>query len=195
MEQRAATLEAAIKCDALTGVLNRTGFAMEFERLFAETQLPGRLGALLVIDLDGFKAVNDTAGHAAGDDVLRRVAATMRSCLRGSDSIARLGGDEFAVVLTSLQSPDDARCIADKIVDAVASLQVPGHAKLIIGASVGMCLLPSPEIRTIEDAVAVADALMYDSKRLGKGRVTAGPIGGEGAAQLAWRRAEKSVIA
>jgi diguanylate cyclase (GGDEF)-like protein len=183
MEQRAATLEAAIRCDALTGVLNRTGFTIDFERTFAEAQLPGRRAALLVIDLDGFKAVNDSAGHAAGDDVLRRVAAAMRSCLRLSDSIGRLGGDEFAVVLTSLQSSDDARWIADKIVLAVAALAVPGHDGLSVGASVGMCLLPSAEIRTIEEALAVADALMYDSKRSGKGMVTGTPIGTEVAAQ------------
>jgi diguanylate cyclase len=173
MEQRAAALEAAIKFDSLTGVLNRTGFAIDFECIFAQTQLPGQLSALLVIDLDGFKAVNDSAGHAAGDDILRRVAATMRNCLRVSDSIARLGGDEFSVVLTSLQTVDDAHWIANKIIQAVAQLDVPGYPRLRVGASIGMCLLPNPEIRTIEDALAVADRLMYASKRSGKGMVTA----------------------
>lgn len=185
MEQRAAALEAAIKRDALTGVLNRTGFGIDFENAFAQAQLPGRLAALLVIDLDGFKSVNDSAGHAAGDELLRRVASAMRGCLRVSDSIARLGGDEFAVLLTSLQTPAVARAIADKIVDAVAALDVPGHAGLRIGASVGMCILPAPHIRTIDDALAVADALMYKSKRSGKGMVTAGAAGDGLAARAA----------
>ncbi|MES2016413.1 MAG: GGDEF domain-containing protein [Pseudomonadota bacterium] len=178
MEQRAAALEMAIKCDALTGVLNRTGFAIDFERMFAQAQLPGRLAALLVIDLDGFKAVNDTAGHAAGDDILRAVADTMRSCLRVSDSIARLGGDEFAVLLGSLQAPDDAHWIGDKIIQAVAQLEVPGHPALQVGASIGLCLLPDPDLRSIEAALAAADRLMYASKRAGKGMLTASSRGG-----------------
>lgn len=176
IEQRASNLEAAIKRDALTGVLNRTGFAIEFETIFAESQLPERLAALLVIDLDGFKAANDTAGHAAGDEILRQVAAAMRGCLRGTDCIARLGGDEFAVVLTLLQSPDDARRVADKIVRAVAAIRVSGYTELLIGASIGLCALPAAEIRTMDDALAIADSLMYDSKRLGKGMVTERPI-------------------
>lgn len=173
MEQRAVALEVAIKLDALTGVLNRTGFSLDFERLFAQTQRSGSICALLVIDLDGFKAVNDSAGHAAGDDMLRRVALAMRSCLRGSDSIARLGGDEFSVALSSLQSFDDAHRVADKIVHAVATLEVPGCPGLRVGASIGMCLLPHRDITTIEGALAAADALMYNSKRSGKGRVSA----------------------
>lgn len=175
MEQHAAALETAIKFDALTGVLNRTGFSIDFEEVFAQTQQPGRLMALLVIDLDGFKAVNDSAGHAAGDEMLRRVATSIRGCLRISDSIARLGGDEFAVTLNSLKSPDDAHWISEKIVKAVATLEVPGSRGLRVGASVGMCLLPASGISSIEDALAAADCLMYASKRAGKGRVTVAP--------------------
>lgn len=176
MEQRSAALEDAIKYDALTGVLNRTGFSIDLQKMFAQTQIPGNIGALLIVDLDGFKAVNDAAGHAAGDDILRRVAETLKSCVRVSDSVARLGGDEFAVALTSLQTTEDARLIAEKIVQAVAKLRVPKHPGLRVGASVGMCILPHREIRTIDDALAIADALMYDSKRSGKSNVTATPI-------------------
>ena len=173
MEQRAAVLEAAIKEDALTGVLNRVGFTAALEQVFAQTHVPGRIGALLVIDLDGFKAVNDAAGHAAGDAVLRDVASTIRSCVRASDSVGRLGGDEFAVALSSLQAMDDAFSVSEKIIQAVAKLDVPGYPQLRIGASIGMCALPQPDISSTDDALAAADALMYDSKRSGKGRMTA----------------------
>ena len=169
MEQRAVALESAIRFDPLTGVLNRTGFSVELEAMFSHTQLSGKIGALLVIDLDGFKAVNDAAGHAAGDAILRAVADRMRSCLRASDSIGRLGGDEFAVGLTSLQKMEDACAIAHKVIEAVAKLEVPNHPGLRVGASIGMCLLPHPDVRTIADALAMADARMYDSKRSGGG--------------------------
>lgn len=176
MEQRAASLEAAINIDALTGALNRTGFIAFLEKMFAQRQVAGSFGALLAIDLDGFKAVNDAAGHAAGDDILRAVAEVMRSCLRSSDSIARLGGDEFAVALTCLHLPDDAHRIAEKIIREVAKLAVPQHPQLRIGASIGLCWLPHSEKGTINGALAAADALMYNSKRSGKGRMTAAPM-------------------
>lgn len=176
MEQRAASLEAAINFDALTGVLNRTGFIEFLEQMLARKPIFGDIRALLVIDLDGFKAVNDAAGHAAGDDILRAVANSMRSCLRSSDRIARLGGDEFAVALMCLQSPDDAYKISEKIIQAVAKLSVPHHAQLRIGASIGLGWLSSSENETVISVLAAADALMYSSKRAGKGRMTAAPM-------------------
>lgn len=172
MELRAAELEKALNHDALTGVLNRTGFASEFERVFAYTQESGHLSALLVIDLDGFKTVNDVAGHGTGDDVLRRVAESVRSCLRMSDSLARLGGDEFVVVLNWLQSPEDASAVAEKITEAVAAIHVDSYPDLRVGASIGICLLPTRGISTAEGALAAAVSLMYASKKSGKGRVT-----------------------
>lgn len=176
MEQRAALLEAAINFDALTGVLSRTGFIEILQPMLSNKPISGSIGALLVIDLDGFKAVNDAAGHAVGDEILRAVAAAMRSCLRCSDSIARLGGDEFAVALPCLKSADDAYWIAEKIIHAVAKLTVPQHPQLQIGASIGLCWLPYSEKGTVDGALAEADALMYKSKRAGKGRVNAGPM-------------------
>lgn len=173
MDQRAAVLEAALRQDALTGVLNRVGFTAALQQVFAHTGVSGHSGALLVIDLDGFKAVNDAAGHAAGDTVLRSVADAIRRCVRSSDSVGRLGGDEFAVALTLLHAPHDAVLISEKIIHAVAQLEVPGHSHLRIGASIGMCALPQPDIGSIDAALAAADALMYESKRAGKGRMTA----------------------
>jgi diguanylate cyclase (GGDEF)-like protein len=172
MEQRAAALEMAIKYDALTGALNRTGFAREFDTACAHAQQSGRVAALLVIDLDGFKNVNDCAGHGAGDAMLRQVTTAVRGCLRIADTLARLGGDEFAVVLHSLQAPDDARWIADKIIQTVSTLEVPGFPALRVGASIGLCLLPSSGSPTMDEALAAADGLMYASKKAGKGRVT-----------------------
>lgn len=186
MEQRAASLEAAINFDALTGVLSRTGFIEFLEQMLAQRPKFGDISALLVIDLDGFKAVNDAAGHAAGDDILRAVAKAMKSCLRSSDSIARLGGDEFAVALTCIQSPDAAYKISEKIIQAVAKLSVPHHPQLRIGASIGLCWLPSSENETVNSVLATADGLMYSSKRAGKGRMTAAPMPATAAANEAF---------
>lgn len=124
------------------------------------------LTALLVIDLDGFKAVNDTAGHGAGDNVLRGVATSVQRCLRISDSLARFGGDEFAVLLGWLQSPQDAMRIAENITNAVAAINIPEYPELSIGASAGMNLLRTQDSCTIDEAIAAADSLMYTSKKL-----------------------------
>lgn len=173
MERRAAELETAIKVDALTGALNRTGLSIELEKLLKQAQLPGKICAVLIIDLDGFKPINDVAGHAAGDAILKQVVMNMKSCLRVSDCVARLGGDEFAITLNSLQAIEDTHRIADKVIHSVSLLSVPHHPQLHIGASIGICLLPHPDIKTIDDALEAADMLMYESKKTGKGKFTA----------------------
>jgi diguanylate cyclase (GGDEF)-like protein len=176
MEQRSAALEAAIKVDALTGALNRTGLCIELEELLKQAQLPGKICAVLVIDLDGFKSINDIAGHAVGDEVLKQVVTRMKNCLRTSDCVARLGGDEFAISISSLQSIEDAQRIAGKIVQSISELKIPCHHELRVGASIGICILPDPNITTIDDALESADMLMYESKRAGKGRYMVSPI-------------------
>jgi diguanylate cyclase (GGDEF)-like protein len=173
MAEHAAELEEAIKVDALTGALNRTGFTLELDKLFNQTQSPEKICAVMVIDLDGFKAINDVAGHAAGDAILKQVVMNMKSCLRVSDCVARLGGDEFAITLNSLQAIEDTHRIADKVINSVSLLRIPHHPELHIGASIGICLLPHPDIMTIDDALEAADMLMYESKKTGKGKFTA----------------------
>ncbi|WP_390213921.1 GGDEF domain-containing protein [Undibacterium danionis] len=172
-ELRAEALEKAIKTDSLTGALNRLGLVQELEQLLSRINRSDLKCAVLVIDLDGFKLINDIAGHAAGNEILRQVTECMRNCIRASDCVARFGGDEYAIVLGSLQAYDDAHRIADKIIESIMALRIANHDDLRVGASIGICYLPHPEIQSIEDAIEAADMLMYISKRTGKGKFTA----------------------
>jgi diguanylate cyclase (GGDEF)-like protein len=163
-EQKADRYEQAARTDALTGLLNRSGFSNSLREAL---DAPGT-SALLYIDLDGFKAINDSAGHESGDHALIEVARSLQACLRASDPVARIGGDEFAVLVGNLLDPDDAYRLANKIIDAIGALRLPGTAGLSLGASIGVCLLPHPEARDIEGVMRMADVLMYRAKRAGK---------------------------
>ncbi|MEO7222149.1 MAG: diguanylate cyclase, partial [Devosia sp.] len=129
-----------------------------------------RSHALCFIDLDRFKPVNDTAGHAAGDALLQIVAREIRRCCRTQDFAARIGGDEFVVLLTDCTIPD-ARIVAQKIVDSVGAIQFEwGGKSYSVGASVGLApVLPDAE----RDVLAMADAACYAAKAAGRGRVVA----------------------
>jgi diguanylate cyclase (GGDEF)-like protein len=132
-ERQRDELSVLSRTDSLTGCLNRRGFT---ERLDAELARAGREGgevALVQLDLNGFKAVNDEHGHAAGDEMLRWVGATLHGLLRASDVTGRLGGDEFALLLPGLGAVD-ARAVADRTVAALAER---------IGASVGVAVHPA----------------------------------------------------
>lgn len=107
---RLAELEKAVDTDILTGLLNRRGFEAELSRILSSAQRFNEEGVLVYIDLDAFKPVNDTYGHAAGDEILRRVGAILRDNVRKTDSIGRVGGDEFAVVLTRTGHQNGIRC-------------------------------------------------------------------------------------
>jgi diguanylate cyclase (GGDEF)-like protein len=156
--------------DSLTGLLNRIGF---IEALVSELDLAEDSGekrsALLFLDLDDFKPVNDTYGHQAGDRLLGLVAARLRQALPPTDVIARLGGDEF-VVLASDVGADEALAIAYRIIDALAaSYELGDGISASIGASVGIAM--SPEHGTeAELLLAVADIALYEAKSSGKSR-------------------------
>lgn len=139
--------------DALTGASNARRLAEELKWL----DRSGGAGSLLVLDLDGFKRVNDALGHAAGDELLRRVAAAVQGCVRRADLVARTGGDEFAVLLAGA-TPDEARGVAEKIRAAVAAVWPMG---LQGGVSVGI----SAAGREAGDALGRADRAMYAEKR------------------------------
>jgi diguanylate cyclase (GGDEF)-like protein len=149
--------------DELTGLENR---AMILVRLFAEIRASAAAGTLLgviYIDLDNFKGINDTFGHAAGDAVLREVARRMTEGVRGSDAVARLGGDEFVVVLPGLAAAADAFQIAKQLVDSVSCpVAFCGHA-LKTGASAGVSLYPA-DGEDAETLLKAADARMYREK-------------------------------
>jgi len=168
-ELRAAALEVANRTDPLTGVSNRLGFTRALRRLMEDGRDFGAQGAVFYIDLDGFKAVNDVAGHDAGDAVLVEVARLLREAVRSNDVVARLGGDEFGIVARGLATAHDARGIAYKAMAAVASIKIPRHPQLVVGATIGACLLPDENLRDAESVVRQADELMLEAKRTNKG--------------------------
>jgi diguanylate cyclase (GGDEF)-like protein len=157
-----AALEATADVDPLTEAFNRRGFERELVRAVAYVKRYETPAALVYLDLDGFKPVNDTHGHAAGDAVLKAVAATLRLNVRASDTVARLGGDEFALLLWNLGAADAARKAA-AIESLVAASEIAwGEARLSVGASAGFAeLTPRDEAG---DVLARADQAMYARK-------------------------------
>lgn len=162
-----ARLQRLAERDPLTGLLNRSGFELYLSSHLREGSGPTL--ALLYIDLDHFKPVNDAHGHATGDEVLRLFAERLQRQVRPTDAVARLGGDEFAVVLTGLPSAAPASVVADKIIAAARVPFAVGGQEIVIGASVGVTYGALPGDR-IEDIVSRADRLLYAAKRSGRGQ-------------------------
>jgi diguanylate cyclase (GGDEF)-like protein/PAS domain S-box-containing protein len=166
-KQMAQHLEYVVDHDFLTGLLNRRHFEQELAK---ETERAARYeapGAVLLIDLDNFKDVNDTFGHRAGDDVLKGVAALLRQRLRQTDVIARVGGDEFAVLLTQTD-PDQVRLVADDVVKTISrEMALMADHSIRITASVGVAMFD--ELTDVE-VLAYADVAMYEAKETGRNR-------------------------
>jgi diguanylate cyclase (GGDEF)-like protein len=159
---RIAELEARVDIDPLTDVLNRRGFERELKRSLAYAKRYGTSAALIYVDLDGFKPVNDRHGHAAGDAVLRAVAAALTRSVRASDVVARVGGDEFAVLLWNVEDAA-AAAKAAALEDAVYATPVQwGGSTLVVGASAGVALLGA--LDTAAEVLERADAAMYARK-------------------------------
>ncbi|SFE17661.1 diguanylate cyclase domain-containing protein [Paracidovorax konjaci] len=156
--------------DSLTGLQNRSAFQNRFERSLAEVRAQGGAVALLFIDLDGFKKINDGHGHKVGDEVLRYVARRLAHAVRGHDTVARLGGDEFLVMLDTDVQAALPEHIGARIIDALSEpMEVAGHA-VRVGASIGVAMHPPLE-GDIELLMARADQAMYAAKRAGPGCV------------------------
>ncbi|WP_334175123.1 PAS domain S-box protein, partial [Pseudoxanthobacter sp.] len=170
--------------DALTGLPNRTLLDDRLGQALARSERLDLPAAVLFIDLDRFKPVNDTWGHTAGDELLQHVAGRIRACVRAEDTVARLGGDEFVVVLPMVHSESDAAAVATKILRALsAPYDLTGiAARVDVGASIGVAVARGGE----SDAgtlLARADAAMYRGKAAGRGRVVcAGPAAAPDAA-------------
>jgi diguanylate cyclase (GGDEF)-like protein/PAS domain S-box-containing protein len=147
--------------DDLTGLINRRRFQEELQRHLAEGRRYGLTGALLVLDLDGFKEVNDNHGHSAGDRVLCAVADALRSRLRASDVVARLGGDEFAVLLPR-ETPEEAEMVCRSLERAIPDeVEVPGDGRIEVSAG----FAPFADgVESVDDVLAAADASMYEAK-------------------------------
>ena len=161
--QQLAALETRAEIDPLTDILNRRGFERELKRSLAHAKRHGASAALLYLDLDGFKSINDRHGHAAGDAVLKAVATVLMRHVRASDVVARLGGDEFAALLWHLT--DDAAQHKARLLETAIARTTATHAgtTLSVGASVGSApLLPLDQPA---DVLERADRAMYERKR------------------------------
>ena len=153
--------------DALTDLPNRAHFREEMQKLEAHIKR-GETVAVLVLDLDHFKAVNDTFGHAAGDEVLVTVGQRLRQAARDTDVVARLGGDEFAVLVHTLDSPRDAAVIAERMVKSVAEPMQAGGHQVMIGTSIGIAMAPG-DGEDAETLLKNADTALYRAKSEGRG--------------------------
>ncbi len=166
-----ATRELARRAlhDELTGLPNR---ALLWEHLSHRVDLAARRQtgfAVLFVDIDAFKAVNDTRGHAAGDQLLVEAASRLRAALRTGDTAARVGGDEFVVLLDDVATTDAALLVAERLARALRRPYELGGERLIATASIGVAVGPQG-LGSADDIVAAADAAMYDAKRHGGDR-------------------------
>ena len=156
--------------DTLTGLFNRWQFNQRLEQGVAESARHGRPMTLLLIDLDDFKTINDSYGHAAGDQALKEVARRLKGCLRAADTLARLGGDEFTVLLTHLAQPGDARLVAQKLLEVLQQPFELNGADVSLAGSVGMASLPD-DATDAATLLRYADIAMYHAKESGRGRI------------------------
>ncbi len=167
--ERIAYLERLAMTDSLTGILNRRGFQAEMQRVLASARRFRETGILAYIDLDGFKPINDTYGHACGDEVLCHVARVLERMTRGMDYVARLGGDEFAVLLVR-SGWEDGQKRAQKIAQELNSTTLRWQEHIIqLRASVGFQSYDHTSLT--HDLLSAADESMYAAKRFNNERV------------------------
>ena len=128
--------------DPLTGLANRTLLADRFSQIIVQAKRRDVPLATLFIDLDGFKTVNDTLGHAGGDELLKEVALRLQQTVRDGDTVARISGDEFAIVLADMAHPEDAALVAQKVIDRLAATFKVAGKEVFVTASVGIAVFP-----------------------------------------------------
>ena len=163
-----AELEFRALHDTMTGLANRALLQDRLQQgLKRMRREPEHAFAVLFLDLDGFKATNDTLGHEAGDQLLLRVAKALRECVRPQDTVARVGGDEFALLLESAGAAETARLVADRVLRAVAGAAL--SEKLPLSASIGIVMVNEPN-GTADRILRQADIAMYHAKAAGKAR-------------------------
>ncbi|MCU0618307.1 MAG: EAL domain-containing protein [Gemmatimonadaceae bacterium] len=154
--------------DPLTNLANRALFRDRVERaLLAARERPGTV-AVLFLDLDNFKTVNDSLGHAAGDQLLFEVARRLLSATRGCDTVARLGGDEFAILLDNIRGPADAIVVAERVLQGMQAPVLLEGREVFVGASVG--IVRAEQQASADELLRDADVAMYDAKQAGKNR-------------------------
>ena len=168
-ERTQATITHLAHHDALTGLGNRLLFHKELGDALAHRQRHGGDVAVLFIDLDGFKAINDTLGHATGDALLKHLATRLRNTLREGDKIGRLGGDEFAIIQFGTRQPHEAKALATRLLTTIqAPLSMDGQ-NLVVGASIGIAFAGG-DYQDAAQLLRAADLAMYRAKTEGRGR-------------------------
>lgn len=169
-KEHESRLEHIAHYDALTGLPNRVLLNDRMQRGMAQARRRGQQLALAWIDLDGFKAINDTLGHQAGDQLLVVVAARMKAALREGDSIARLGGDEFVAVLLDLPDTESCVLLTQRLLNAVSQSVTIAGREVKVSASIGLTRYPQPDELDADQLLRQADLAMYQAKLAGKNR-------------------------
>jgi diguanylate cyclase (GGDEF)-like protein len=171
LQARNEQLRAAALYDALTGLPNRVLLDERLIQAMRRSERSGKPFAVMFVDLDRFKPVNDTYGHEVGDQLLRAVSERMQACVRGEDTVARSGGDEFIVVMAELARGLDAGIVGEKILKELARRFEVGSHRLDIGASIGISVYPD-DARDVKTLLLHADAAMYHAKHAGRSQLS-----------------------
>lgn len=164
-------LKDASMTDTLTKVGNRQSFYNRMEVLFNSSEENDMMFAILFLDLDRFKQINDTLGHAIGDELLKEFARRLRKLLKNKDVIARIGGDEFVIALTGLKHSGEATIFAERILEKLERAHHIGSYELFISSSIGISIYPR-DGQTLDELLKKADLAMYESKRSGRNNYT-----------------------
>jgi diguanylate cyclase (GGDEF)-like protein len=167
LEQAIGTIHAMATRDEVTGLHNRAFFTESLSHALAQAERHARGLALLFIDVDRFKTINDTLGHGVGDQALRRIGERVRGCVRGSDIVARLGGDEFVALIESVRAAEPIGEVAQKIIDMVAEPLTLEGRELTLSVSIGIALMPA-DGRDAQALMRNADIAMYRAKAQGR---------------------------
>jgi len=170
LKQQQKQLERIAHFDPLTGLPNRTLSADRLQQAMAQSLRHKTSIAVLFIDLDGFKTINDTHSHAVGDQLLVKVARQMKQVMRDEDTLARIGGDEFVAVLLDLDTPEDSIEVIDRLLDAAAEPITLGELEVSVSASIGVAFYPQNESLEPDQLLRQADQAMYQAKQAGKNR-------------------------
>ncbi|MET0815872.1 MAG: diguanylate cyclase [Pseudoxanthomonas sp.] len=166
LQESRRELEAQARLDSLTGLANRRQFDEQLALALGRSRRHGTAVALMYMDIDHFKQVNDTSGHAAGDEVLRVFGQRLAACVRGGDLVARLGGDEFVVLIEDLSAPATAEAIAAKLIAAMAEGIPVEDTVLRVTASIGIAYSVNPAVT--KQLTGAADAALYQAKEAGR---------------------------
>jgi diguanylate cyclase (GGDEF)-like protein len=169
MQHATAHLEYLAHHDALTGLPNRTLLYLRLRHTIERAARESSRCAVLFLDLDGFKRVNDSMGHQAGDELLRQAAARMQTRVRHVDTLARFGGDEFVLVLDRVLGPEDAALVARTLIERLDEpFPLPDDKEARVGVSVGISVFPD-DAADADTVLGRADAALYEAKAAGRG--------------------------